>query len=1308
MKTMKFRRSIFSTMLGILFIAGWMVVFGGISQAAVFVVTNTNNNGTGSLRLAMNNANTTAGKDTINFNLPGAGPHLFQPASLLPIQVEPIVIDATTQPDYAGTPVIVLDGIFAGSGNIDGIVLSGGDSMVKGLAIIRFSDRGIEIRSTENTIQGNYIGISRDGFTPFGNGTDGIAIFESNNIIGGTTPAARNIISANNGRGIFINTIAQSSGLVINNIIQGNYIGTASDGATSVGNRLDNILIFNAANNTIGGPGVGNIISASVQSNGIRIISNDGTTSGNIVQGNLIGIDVSGSLDRGNALSGILVQDAFDNMIGGTVEGAGNIISGNNRGIEIRNSMSTGNIVQGNFIGIDSTGTSALRNSGVGVLIIDASNNTIGGSEASARNIISGNGDHGIRISLLAPGVADNNIIQGNYIGTTVTGDAELGNGNAGIFLAGTSGTQILDNLISDNINGIVLNGTFFPAQPTENNQISGNFIGTDFNGSAAIPNRFDGISFLRASNNTIGGPNMEDRNLISGNKQNGIYISSEGDFSINNIIQGNYIGVNAAASGVLPNLQVGIFIVDGGASGTIIGGTENGAGNVIAGQLTNISLSSGNNQVQGNYIGTNVTGVSLGGNDRIGVWLLNSSNNKIGGFATGAANTIAHHSDSGIILFGNSSNNLIARNTLELNELNGVRIGDTGTGNAIRENSIHSNNFLGIDLDTDGVTPNDQNDADTGPNDFQNHPLLITATPINGVAISANLHSLANTAFIIEYFNNSECDPSGYGEGQSFIGAKTIVTDANGDAFFTAQFSNMPTGTEYITATATDTAGNTSEFSPCIQIETVIAPPDAPGLVAPADAATNVPLNETFAWTQSSGADRYHIQLSTAMNFSNIVYEDSSLAGTTQTTAQSLESSTTFYWRVRAHNILGWGNYSAVFIFAVGASPIAPSLTDPLDQAIDQATTVTFTWAPVQAATAYHLQLSMSANFASLVVNDSTLTASTHEVQSLAEGAQYYWRVKAQNNYGWGPYSVTRTFDVASLPAAPELIEPANAAVDLTTAVTFTWVEVEGATVYHLQLSTDANFASLVVNDSTVADSTLKVQSLAEEMQYYWRVRAKNTFGWGPYSTTLTFGVGSLPAAPELIEPANEAIDLTTAVTFTWVEVQGATSFHLQLSTDSNFTLSVVNDSTLADSTLEVQSLTEGTQYYWRVRAENSFGWGSYSATRTFKVIKATRVEESTNIPITFVLRQNYPNPFNPSTSISYELPRAENVRIIVYDLAGRQVRELVNEHQDRGFYTVLWDGRNERNLLVASGLYIYQIQAGEFNQRLKMTFLK
>ena len=94
--------------------------------------------------------------------------------------------------------------------------------------------------------------------------------------------------------------------------------------------------------------------------------------------------------------------------------------------------------------------------------------------------------------------------------------------------------------------------------------------------------------------------------------------------------------------------------------------------------------------------------------------------------------------------------------------------------------------------------------------------------------------------------------------------------------------------------------------------------------------------------------------------------------------------------------------------------------------------------------------------------------------------------------------------------------------------------------------------------------------------------------------------------------------------------------------------------------------------------------------------------------MPNAFALGQNYPNPFNPSTSISYELPKAENVTIIIYDLTGRQVRELVNEHKEAGIYTTLWDGRSQRGLLVASGLYFYKIQAGEFIQIHKMTFMK
>lgn len=94
--------------------------------------------------------------------------------------------------------------------------------------------------------------------------------------------------------------------------------------------------------------------------------------------------------------------------------------------------------------------------------------------------------------------------------------------------------------------------------------------------------------------------------------------------------------------------------------------------------------------------------------------------------------------------------------------------------------------------------------------------------------------------------------------------------------------------------------------------------------------------------------------------------------------------------------------------------------------------------------------------------------------------------------------------------------------------------------------------------------------------------------------------------------------------------------------------------------------------------------------------------------VPEEFVLEQNYPNPFNPSTTISYQLPKAENVRIIVYDLAGRQVRELINEYKESGSHTSQWDGRNHAGQIVATGLYIYKIQSGQFTQTRKMLFMK
>jgi uncharacterized repeat protein (TIGR01451 family) len=187
----------------------------------------------------------------------------------------------------------------------------------------------------------------------------------------------------------------------------------------------------------------------------------------------------------------------------------------------------------------------------------------------------------------------------------------------------------------------------------------------------------------------------------------------------------------------------------------------------------------------------------------------------------------------NGILVTGTASNNIIggtlsgAGNTIFFNGRDGIFIESSGTGNAIRRNLIFSNGALGIDLAPDGVTPNDTGDADTGPNLLQNFPELISATSSGGsTTIQGRLNSTPNTTFTVEFFSSVVCNaapPNDFGEGQAFLGAVTLTTDATGNRDFTgANAITLPSfaaAGQFITATATDPAGNSSEFSRCVQV---------------------------------------------------------------------------------------------------------------------------------------------------------------------------------------------------------------------------------------------------------------------------------------------------------------------------------------------------------------------------------------------------------------------------------------------------------------------------------------------------------
>lgn len=403
---------------------------------ALFTVTTIADSGLGSLRQAILDANAASGADQISFAI-GTGPQTIAPLSALPTITEELTIDATTQPGWTSAPIIELRGDSAGV-DVTGITITSANTTIRGFVINRFSGHGVLIigsGATGNVIAGNYIGTNTSGNSPLPN-ADGVVVSAPNNTIGGATAADRNVISGNASYGV-VTTGTGNTG----NVIQNNYIGTDASGTAAVGNSIGasiqddaNTLRDNLISGNSGGTGHGVLVS--------------GPAGGSVIAGNIIGLAVGGTTALPNDGDGISIQGSPGVLIGGVTATDRNVISGNaGVGIEIAFATATGNVISGNYIGTNVAGTAKLAN-GSGVQIRDgATGNTIGGTVSGARNIISGNAGAGIEIT--GSGTTGNRV-QGNYIGTDVTGTLALSNG-AGITIeAGANG-----NTIGGNVKGV-------------------------------------------------------------------------------------------------------------------------------------------------------------------------------------------------------------------------------------------------------------------------------------------------------------------------------------------------------------------------------------------------------------------------------------------------------------------------------------------------------------------------------------------------------------------------------------------------------------------------------------------------------------------------------------------------------------------------------------------------------------------------------------------------------------------------------------------------------------------------------------
>ena len=289
---------------------------------------------------------------------------------------------------------------------------------------------------------------------------------------------------------------------------------------------------------------------------------------------------------------------------------------------------------------------------------------------------------------------------------------------------------------------------------------------------------------------------------------------------------------------------------------------------------------------------------------------------------------------------------------------------------------------------------------------------------------------------------------------------------------------------------------------------------------------------------------------------------------------------------------------------------PLQVSLEVPADAATGIDPNPSLAWLPTPGAETYHLQVARDAGFSDLVVNDSLIADTSRQIGPLSGVTTYYWRVRGKGPAGYGPLSVSRSFTTRSTAplAAPVLVSPVNNAASLPTSVALLWRKAEGASEYHLQVSTDSSFATgMVVNDSTVTDTTRTVAGLAHDVRYHWRVRSKNASETSPYSSRWAFTtIVPLPGTPTLVLPADGAV-VSRPVIVTWNPAAYAATYHLQVATDSTFTSGVVtNDSTIASASRELTALAPETRYHWRVRAKNLAGNGSFSQRRTFTTAPA------------------------------------------------------------------------------------------------------
>ncbi|MFL5955294.1 MAG: fibronectin type III domain-containing protein [Gaiellaceae bacterium] len=718
----------------------------------------------------------------------------------------------------------------------------------------------------------------------------------------------------------------------------------------------------------------------------------DPTSTGDVIAGNWIGTG-DGTTAAGNGSGGIHLTGGGGTTVGGPTSADRNIVSASRNGSDgIQLQGSSNNVIVGNYVGMAADGVGRLPNADSGIELNGASQgNRIGGVTAGERNVISGNS--GIGIQLLGVMNVDgtcsgpqNNVVQGNYVGLTSGGKkpSPYGNQGEGVQLSTCASNNVIGgttagagNVMSSNHDdGVKINGAGGPVGAVCNNTVQGNVIGLDPTGKAQRPNVQDGIDIANgACNNLIGGTTVAARNIISANDNEGVDIVSSG--ANGNVVQGNYIGVGADGKTAIGNLQNGVHIRFTAQGNTVVNNVISASG--FSGVKIE-SSSARTNIIRGNLIGTAADGSTVLGNAEYGVDVTSSA----------SQNTIDSNSIAGSALAGVAIEQIAGTTTTQRN--------------TITRNQIWSNGGLGIDLLPGvGVNANDGTTSSSVGNIGLDFPVIAQAT-----ANSAKGTAAAGST--VELFAARPGTGETNGEGGSYLAAARAATNGSWCV-------NGLTLTGGVTATATDSAGNTSEFSVNVSpsgtgdlCSTTVAPSSsAPPAISGTAVQGQTLTASTGTWSGSAPMTFGYVWRRCASD--GTACADIALATSSSYTLVAADVGSTVRVAVTATNSAG-SSTAVSSQTAVVTAPATSDTTAPTIGTLDAPTAVTdsgfvLSWSPATdnvGVVGYRLDVATDSGFASFAAGFQNLAVgnvTSYPLSGLARGTAYWARIRAVDAAG-------------------------------------------------------------------------------------------------------------------------------------------------------------------------------------------------------------------------------------------------------------------------------------------------------------------